>query len=201
MSAFTGKVAAQCLTEFARFNNGQGQEGDDPFAGFVGEYWKFGLNIPHRDGTDDIAWSSAFICFVMRKSGAGNDFFYDGGHCQYVVKAIRDANASSTTAKFLGRDPRTQAPKVGDLINAGRAGDANVTFDNVLKTYGSKPVPKGNFISSHSDIVIAVDAANKKLTTIGGNVSNSVGRKTWLLNSNGTLVKGPALISVIETLL
>jgi hypothetical protein len=72
----------------------------------------------------------------------------------------------------------------------------------VLANYGTKPVPNGNFMPSHSDIVIAVDPANKKLTTIGGNVDvDTVGEKEWKLNADGTLVKGPSLICVIECLL
>jgi hypothetical protein len=211
MSAFTDKVAAQCLTEFGRFNNGQGRETKDPFAGFVGEYWKTGLKTNNIDGRTTFqdgngqpfrpAWSAAFISFIMRTSGAGNAFFYHEGHIHYVVKAIRDAKAGAD-AKFLGRDPKTQVPKVGDLINAGRGSANAVTFKTVLAKYGSKPVDQGNFLPSHSDIVIDVNMAKKKLTTIGGNVEvDTVGKKTWDLKSDGTLVKGPSLICVIECLL
>jgi hypothetical protein len=212
MSAFTDKVAAQCLTEFGRFNKGKGRETNDPFAGFVGEYWTVGLNNKNIDGRTTFqdgngqpfrpAWSAAFISFIMRKSGAGTAFFYHEGHIHYVVKAIRDAKDSSTTAKFLGRDPKTQVPKVGDLINAGRGTAKSVTFKNVLAKYGKKPVDQGNFLPSHSDIVIDVNRAKNELTTIGGNVEvDTVGRKTWELKSDGTLVKGPSLICVIESLL
>jgi hypothetical protein len=211
MSAFTDRVAQQCLTEFARFNNGKGRETKDPFAGFVGEYWNIGLNNKNIDGRTTFedkkgkpfrpAWSAAFISFIMRKSGAGNAFFYHEGHIHYVVKAIRDAKAGADV-KFLGRDPKTQVPKVGDLINAGRGVAKSVTFKTVLAEYGKKEVDKGNFLPSHSDIVIEVNMAKKKLTTIGGNVDvDTVGKKTWDLKSDGTLVKGPSLICVIECLL
>jgi hypothetical protein len=211
MSAFTDRVAQQCLTEFARFNNGKGRETKDPFAGFVGEYWNIGLNNKNIDGRTTFedkkgkpfrpAWSAAFISFIMRKSGAGNAFFYHEGHIHYVVKAIRDAKAGADV-KFLGRDPKTQVPKVGDLINAGRGVAKSVTFKTVLAEYGKKEVDKGNFLPSHSDIVIEVNMAKKKLTTIGGNVDvDTVGKKTWDLKDDGTLVKGPSLICVIECLL
>jgi hypothetical protein len=212
MSAFTDKVAQQCLTEFARFNDGKGRETKDPFAGFVGEYWKTGLKINNIDGRTTFqdgngkpfrpAWSAAFVSFIMRKSGAGQAFFYHEGHIHYVVKAIRDAKIPGTDAKFLGRDPKTQVPKVGDLINAGRGSAKAVTFKTVLGEYGKKEVDNGNFLPSHSDIVIDVDMAKKRLTTIGGNVEvDTVGKKTWDLKSDGTLVKGPSLICVIECLL
>jgi hypothetical protein len=211
MSAFTDKVAAQCLTEFARFKNGKGRETKDPFAGFVGEYWEFGLKTKNIDGRTTFqdgngnafrpAWSAAFISFVMRKSGAGQAFFYHEGHIHYVVKAIRDAKAGNP-AKFLGRDPKTHVPKVGDLINAGRGAAKTVTFSNVLSKYGSKEVDKGNFLPSHSDIVVDVNMDKRELTTVGGNVAvDTVGKKTWDLKKDGTLVKGASLICVIECLL
>lgn len=212
MSAFTDKAAAQCLTEFKRFKNGKGKENEKPFSGFVGEYWSFGLNIKNIDGATTFqdakgkpfrpAWSSAFISFVMRKSGAGKAFFYSEAHIHYVVKAIRDAKAGDGAAKFMGRDPTTYAPKVGDLINAGRGTSASVRFSNVLKKYGNEPAGKGNFMPTHSDIVVEVDKAGKKLVTVGGNVGvDTVGQKTWTLKKDGTLTKGSTLICVIETLL
>ena len=52
------------------------------------------------------------------KTGARDVFFCNQGHIHYVVKAIRDAR--DAPSKFLGRNPKKYAPKVGDLINAGR---------------------------------------------------------------------------------
>jgi hypothetical protein len=215
MSTFTDKVAAQCFKEFDRFttnDNKRGKETDDPFFKFVGEYWSIGLNNHSIDGRTTFldnkgkpfrpAWSAAFICFIMRQSDAGDEFFYQEGHIHYVVKAIRDAQKPVPTAKFLGRDPKTHVPKVGDLINAGRGTAASVTFENVLAKYGKKDVPHGNFLPSHTDIVVKIDPAAKTLTTIGGNVSvDTVNTKTWNLKKNGTLTKGPSLICVIECLL
>jgi hypothetical protein len=212
MSAFTDKVRENCLEEFKRFENGKGRETKDPFAGFVGEYWKTGLKINNIDGRTTFqdrngqpfrpAWSAAFISFIMRKSGAGNAFFYSQAHIHYAVKAIRDAKVPDSKAKFLGRDPTTYAPKVGDLITAGRGATAGLTFSKVLQKYGAKDVPNGNFISTHSDIVVDVDHAKKRLTTIGGNVSvDTVGERILALKADGTLVKGPSFICVIECLL
>lgn len=208
MSAFTDKVAKQCLEEFKRFKNGKGRENVDPFSDFVGEYWKIGLGNPNINGKTTFqtkkgpvrpAWSSAFISFIMRQAGAGNAFVYSEAHIHYVVQALRDAKASGNPAKFLGRNPETHKPKVGDIINAGRAESKSVRFNNVLSKYGPKQVPKGNFMSTHSDIVVEV--ADGKLFTIGGNVEvDTVGRKEWKLK-DGKLVKGPSLICVIECLL
>jgi hypothetical protein len=212
MSAFTNKVAAQCRTELARFKNGQGRETNDPYAGYVGEYWLVGVKVKNRDGRTTFhdrdgnpfrpAWSAAFISFIMRKSGAGTQFYYHEGHIHYVVKALRDAKDPASSAKFLGRDPRTYVPKVGDLISAGRAASRNVTYSDVLRKYGTKPVDGGNFLPSHSDIVIEVNPDKRELITVGGNVeTDTVGHKTWKLKADGTLQKGASLICVIECLL
>jgi hypothetical protein len=208
MSAFTDKVVSQCLTEFARFKNGKGRETKDPFAGFVGEYWDFGLKKKGIDGrtifTDakgkpvsaGVVGSIHFLHHAQERRGGC--LFYHEGHIHYVVKAIRDAKIIGTTAKFLGRDPKTHVPKVGDLINAGRGAAKSVTFANVLAKYGPKKVDQGNFLPSHTDIVIDVD---KKLTTIGGNVDDTVGKKIWNLNNGRHIGEGPSLICVIECLL
>ena len=211
MSAFTDKVVQQCLTEFARFKNGTGRAIEEPFAGFVGEYWRIGLKINNIDGRTTFQdskgnpprppWSTAFISLIMRKSRAGDAFFYHEGNIHSVVKAIRDAKAGSTTAKFLGRDPLTYVPKAGDLITAGRGAEKGMTFTTVLSKYGNKQVPMGNFLLSHTDIVIDIDADKKRLTTMGGNVDDTVAKKTWDLKADGTLVKGKSLICVIECLL
>jgi len=93
-------------------------------------------------------------------------------------------------------------PKVGDLINAGRGTAKGVTFATVLTKYGNKEVPDGNFLPSHTDIVIEINPNKKQLMTIGGNVEvDTVGKKTWDLKADGTLVKGKSLICVIECLL
>jgi hypothetical protein len=212
MSAFTDDAVKQCKIEFKRFDEGKGRETKHPFSGFVGEYWKEGLKIKSIDGNTTFqdnkgnkfrpAWSSAFISFIMRKSGAGTKFLYSEAHVHYVVQAIRDAKDPNTKAKFLGRNPKLYAPKIGDIINEGRQDDKDVTFSSVLAKYGSKDAPDGRFIATHSDIVIAFDAANNSLTTIGGNVAtDTVGDKTWQLKSDGTLKKGATLICVIECLL
>jgi hypothetical protein len=210
MSAFTAEVAQRAMSELKRWNNGKGRETADPFCAYVGEYWSFGLKNAHINGrttyqdkkgnTYRPAWSSAFISFIMKKSGAGSEFYYHEGHIHYVVKAMRDASAPQPTAKFLARDPTAYAPKVGDIINAGRGAAKSLRYGTVLNAYGGAVVPYGAFQPSHSDIVVAVSKG--KVVTIGGNVEpDTVGEKTWRLRPDGTLVKGGEIITVIECLL
>jgi hypothetical protein len=69
----------------------------------------------------------------------------------------------------------------------------------VLKEYGNAVAPKGNFLPTHSDVVVSVDRAKGKLTTIGGNVSiDTVGLKKWEIDPSGLLKKRNELICVLE---
>lgn len=212
MSSFVDNVVKSCREQYKRFDNGKGQETLDPYAFYVGEYWRVGLNRKGIDGRTTFenqrgelyrpAWSSAFISYIARKSGAGKSFFYSEAHIHYVVKSLRDAKEKPPVAKFLGRDPTTYVPKVGDLINAGRESAADVTYKTVLRRYGPKPAGEGKFMATHSDFVVEIDSQKRQLQSIGGNVQkDTVGLKTWKLKADGTLAKGATLICVIECLL
>jgi hypothetical protein len=210
MSDFTDRLVAQAEREFEKFDGGKGKETKDPFCQYVQKYWSIGLKNPNIDGRTTFqdskghpfrpAWSSAFISFIIRCAGAtDSQFLFSEAHIHYVVDAIRDAEAGNTTVAYWGRNPNAYAPKVGDLINDGRASADDVTFADVLRKYGNKPAPAGNFMPSHSDVVVAVDTAGRKLTTIGGNVSvDTVGKKEWDIDETGLLKKRAGLICVLE---
>lgn len=210
MSGFTDNLIGQAMHEYERFLEGNGHETDDPFCGYVGKYWSVGLKISGIDGrttyqdakgkTYRPAWSAAFIGYVIRCAGATeSQFLFSEAHVHYVVDAIRDTKANNTTVAYLGRDPRTYAPKVGDLINAGRGSAAGITYDTVLQAYGPEAAPKGNFLPSHSDVVVEVDPKKGRLITIGGNVSvDTVGRKVWQIDQQGRLAKAATLIAVLD---
>ncbi len=211
MSDFTTEVADRCRAELERWDNGHGRETVDPFCAYVGEYWAFGVKNANIDGRTTYqdskgkkfrpAWSSAFVSYIYRMAGAGANFHYNQAHIHYIVKALRDAKAGGNSA-FLGRDPVSYAPKVGDIVCEGRGTSKALTYKNVLGKYGGKVVPNGKFLPTHSDIIVAVDPAGGTVRTIGGNVQvDTVGEKRWKVNADGTLKAGPGLICVIECLL
>ncbi len=210
MSEFTDNLVGQAMHEYEKFNNGTGRETDDPYRQYVAKYWSVGLKISGIDGGTTYqdskgksfrpAWSSAFISYVIRSAGATeSQFLFSEAHIHYVVDAIRDTAATNTTVAYLGRDPKGYPPKVGDLINAGRGTAAGITYDTVLQAYGPAAAPKGNFLPSHSDVVVEVDPGKGRLVTIGGNVSvDTVGRKLWQIDQQGRLAKGATLIAVLD---
>ncbi|TGS90418.1 DUF2272 domain-containing protein, partial [bacterium M00.F.Ca.ET.177.01.1.1] len=66
------------------------------FAEGIGKYFLEGTGTTGVDGTNtDMAWSAAFISWVMRKSGATSRFRYSTLHSVYIYQAIRDRLSGS----------------------------------------------------------------------------------------------------------
>lgn len=97
------------------------------------------------------------------------------------MKALKEGKkveaGKTSTAKFIARRHKKYAPKPGDMIACERVAKADPTFDD-YPAY----VSAGKY-ESHCDFVVAVGKSS--VTTIGGNVSDSVKAKTWPLDSNG----------------
>ena len=167
-----------------------------PFEDRVADYW---LSIPQSDykrlmeaftpssgrldGTLDIAWSAAFISYCMKTAGAGADFPFSSGHATWIIKSIKNRKAGRLAAPLVGYKPGEMEVKLGDLV--GNPRESGVTYDNA--------VSKGWFLS-HTDIVVHIDRAAKKVFTLGGNVGQSVGRKTFSLTDLGALASGSGLM-------
>jgi hypothetical protein len=79
--------------------------------------------------------------------------------------------------------PDFYAPKAGDILHYGRLGAKKYDFTEAQAAY-----QMDSFYSSHSDIVVEVDQNSGTLHTIGGNVTNSVGRKKIAIADDGKLL-------------
>jgi hypothetical protein len=123
-----------------------------------------------------LAWSAAFISWVMRRAGAGPLFRYASGHTTYCAAAKRNREAGDLTNPFWLYRVSERAPEVGDLVCTGRQ-DSGVTYDNV---------DDGQFRASHCDLVVEVSPG--RLGVIGGNVNNSVGRKVLRTGPDGRVL-------------
>ncbi len=219
MSDFTDRLVQACHDERGRFENGALKEWMEPVFRRVGDYWdrladlpqyagwqgyngrsdvRLGANgRPVADGNRNQPWSAAFISFVMREAGAGDTFAYAPSHSVYVVKALREAAKAASKHPFIARRHKLYAPKPGDLIACERQKTVDPNFD----TYVSF-VAQGRF-EAHSDIVTEV--TDKAVTTVGGNVGNSVREKRWPLDTSGhignadPLSRTSMVICVIES--
>lgn len=140
------------------------------FSQRVGKYWREGTGI-NRDGTDGVAWSSAFISYIMKKGGAKDKFVYNQAHSKYIRDSISNRKNGNFTAPFVGYRINEVAPKVGDLVCYHRE-NSNSDFYDRKTDY-----------KSHCDLVVKKD--KNQLEVIGGNVSDAVTKRIVSIDSKG----------------
>ncbi|MCQ8241944.1 DUF2272 domain-containing protein [Rhizosaccharibacter radicis] len=154
----------------------------------VGEYWWIGQD-PYESEVDwtgrhnsdgrpfdyvhdaRFAWSAAFISYVMRVSGAGGRFPYSPNHSTYI-----NAAAAGTAGDLRAESPATYAPKLGDLVCAGRSTSKSIRFENL---------PTRNGFPAHCGIVVSVQP--NRISIIGGNVDDAVALTHVPTTASGTL--------------
>ena len=201
MSNFTDALVVACHAEHTRFDGGKLEEGDAKVFRRVGEYWK-AIPIQGIDGRTKVkdkkgdlfnpAWSSAFISFIARTSGAGSAFHYSEAHCHYVERARQAALSASPLAAYYAVDPYSAVPGIGDIICAGRDYAKGLSFKQAALAYKAD-----SFYPSHSDFVIEVNRDQRYVLTMGGNVGNSVQTKRLTIAPNGRLLDvtvGPTVL-------
>jgi hypothetical protein len=150
------------------------KEGDDGWYQRVGTYWLDGTNTRDVDGRNHgMAWSAAFISWVMKTSGAGDRFRYSTLHSVYIYQAIRDRLRSNAAAGFWCWRLNELKPKIGDIVCWSR--QVGIDYDN----------QNGGDYKAHCDIVVEVQS--DRVYVIGGNVGNSVTRRPLSLDDFGFL--------------
>jgi hypothetical protein len=186
--ALRSNIARIAMEELLRWGNGKIKETSAIITPVLEDYWQTGIGfLPHN--WRSLPWSGAFISWVMRKAGAGSAFEYSSSHTKYVAAAKR--NRLTNNSNPLKAYRVTEAmPRVGDLVCLERQ-DADGSWSGV--NYDN--VDDGNFRASHSDIVVQVQAG--KLLSVGGNVSNSVGKKGVKINDRG-LITAPRYYAVVR---
>lgn len=182
------RIVENALTEWRFFEEGSRREGDDPQFRRIGDYWQtVGENFDGRtlipSGTPgkliNPAWSSAFISHVVKLSGGGDRFKYAQAHAIYV----QDFVSGRPGGLYEAMRPENYAPKLGDIVHAGREEAIRMDFDAARAAFqANKRYP------SHSDFVVEVKPEEGIVVVMGGNVSQSVSPKRLKINSDGTLV-------------
>lgn len=149
------------------------KEGEDPYFRRVGVYWDVGVEDPTLDGRHDVPWSAAFISWVMRSAGAGTRFVYSPQHSVYISRAIRDLSQQRQAAGYWCYRLNEQRPATGDIVCWAR--ESGVDYDH----------QKGGVYAGHADTV--TDVRQGEIDIVGGNVGDSVSKRTLLLNADGFL--------------
>lgn len=158
--------------EWEFFEKGTKKERENGFWQRIVKYWKEALNRTDIDDPTDVGnvpWSAAFISWIMTKAGAADKFKRNASHSVYIRDAVKKRKDKTADAPFIAFKIDEVTPEVGDLVCAPR--QSGVTYDT---TEG---------YASHCDLVVA--KRTNEIDIIGGNVSNSVTRKTLKLDSNG----------------
>jgi hypothetical protein len=127
-------------------------------------------------------WSAAFISWLARAAGLTADEFPPTvAHWEYITRFLGNRDG----ARFVARDPRAYAPRVGDLVCASRS-DAVREFSALRR---------GPY---HCDLVVAAGPA--AVDVIGGNVGDAVALARLDVDGDGVLIPRPELpwVAVLE---
>lgn len=183
-------IVRVALQEHARWNQPVPLKERDPrVRDILLDYWRSGAGVPINPQSlasvefqERHPWSAAFVSWVMRRAGAGPAFAYSDAHANYIL-AARQNRLSGGSNPFRAFRVREVRPAVGDLVCKSRDG-SGATYDNL------RPGMK-----THCDIVVGVGP--RSVTVIGGNVEDSVTRRTVPLTATGHLAP-PEYFAVIK---
>jgi peptidoglycan hydrolase-like protein with peptidoglycan-binding domain len=170
--------------EWLRWHRGRIKEGEPGIRRILVDYWQTGAGWRPKDPGwwSKYPWSAAFISWIMRKAGAGKAFRYSAAHAAYI-KAAKDNRLAGIKNPFKAYRINERKPEPGDLVCKRRAG-SGATYDNIRVGY-----------KTHCDIVTKIQPG--RLTTIGGNVSNSVSRTYVTTGANG-YVDDPKYFALVK---
>jgi len=127
------------------------------------------------DGSESSArwrypWSAAFVSWVMCESGLdeSNRFRRAVAHHTYIDQAIR-ARDGGAPAAFTAHDIGDAPILPGDLLCSGRR--------PAYRSLAERRRQMGEGARTHCDVVVALDEAQGRILTIGGNVRGTVSLK------------------------
>lgn len=161
-----------------------GFEANRGFSDRIAEYWRVGTGQSFKGTDRDVAWSSAFISYLMKMAGAGEKFSYSPSHSTYITDSIENRKQGKFKDNFVGYKVNEISPDVGDLVCYSRQSGVG---------YDTKSPYK-----SHCDIVVS--KKQNQIEVIGGNVNNSVTKKILRTDDKGRLIDNKYnWFSVIKT--
>tara|TARA_R110000851_G_scaffold8011_2_gene30846 strand:+ start:26579 stop:27259 length:681 start_codon:yes stop_codon:yes gene_type:complete len=151
----------------------------------VGDYWKQALKRNYTGKDRDVAWSSAFISWVMLKSGGlfGIPFTKSSAHATYIRDYVKNRKEGNLDAPFVAYRINEKSAEVGDLVCYSRENSKDM-YDRT-----------SNY-KSHCDIVVA--KRPNEIEVIGGNVNQSVTKKILTTDQMGRVAMGGKWFAIIK---
>ena len=165
MESLRDRVVRLALGESRFWRDGQRKETDPKVTARLKEYW---LSVG-RDFSDEQLqdsnfqnvnpWSAAFVSWIFKQAGAGDQFKYASAHWKYVAaaKQNRELNSDNPIRAYQISEVAIAA---GDVVVKKREG-STASYENISLGH-----------TTHGDIVVTVGQG--QAVTVGGNVSNSV---------------------------
>jgi hypothetical protein len=136
-----------------------------------------------RAAVVDTSWSAAFISYVVKQAGAGdNTFRFANAHRAYIYDAFATSMAeqNNETDNHIYRACPLSAtkPRIGDLIcNQRESSLADATEEAVRERIRGELASGGTTRSvrrTHCEVVASIDPRTRTMITIGGNVLQAV---------------------------
>jgi hypothetical protein len=182
-SNFKKNVVRLAENELKLWNYGSIKEGNAALMPSLRSYYKIGTGTNRNDKYYiETAWSAAFISYLMKMAGAGERFKYSQAHSDYIQAAKK--NRLNNIKTFQAFKKNEMPVTVGDLICYPR--QDGITYDTPGKYY------------AHCDLVSEIKPG--VAVGIGGNISNSVKKSTYKLDSNNKVTSDNVHV-IIKTLI
>ena len=171
--------------EYKRFLFGTRHETHPTSQERIEKYW---LSFQSSAEPVSVAWSAAFISFIVKHADLGKSFKFSGRHTDYLSDSKEAKLRNDSSRAYWAVRLNERKLEVGDLIGAYRTGD---DCGSVVRTYDDLP---GDFCA-HCDLVVAI--RGRTAITIGGNVSNTVKTKEVSLTAAGHVTAGGKRIAIM----
>jgi hypothetical protein len=145
------------------------KEGDVPQWRRVLTYWREGLansSVADRAAviSPDHPWSAAFLAYVMKKAGVGDQVPSAASHSGRIKEAIYNRYHPAEASQLIGHRVSDYSPRPGDLLCATRSwATGQVSYDNANRF---------DFFPSRCEVVVSTSSA--QILTIGGDLMDSV---------------------------
>lgn len=165
-------------------------ESDKGLSRQIRKYWTdLGFSFPGVM----TAWSAVFISWCIKTAGATEkEFFFSSAHSRFVHVAIE--NMREERGVFRAYPYQEIEPNLGDIIQYNRGN----------KSYDFEFAKNNKAYESHSAIVIekGTDINGNYILTIGGNESDTIGKKLIRLDKKWKIVERAInpYISIIQNL-
>jgi hypothetical protein len=150
-------------------------------------------NAPGGDSVSWVEpWSAAFISWVMCEAGLGDpaQFQRSAEHITYIDQAIRARDGMAPDAAYVAYDVGEAPINPGDLLCNSRAGTQFRNLADARQVLGMDA-------ATHCDVVVKMDARNRRVLVIGGNVASGVSLTMLPLTGAGSHYLRPLVQSDI----